>query len=82
MNVALAVLFLSVSIGGGAGLIYGTWRNWPSLVDPDEKVALVSSLSFVRKVFGARALRVHNYVLGSALILIGLVMLGSEYFKE
>ncbi len=80
MGILLGLLFLTLSIGGGFTLIYGTWRDWPCLVNPPEKLALVYSLSFVKKYLGATALRFHNYVLGLLFVIAGLAMLWNELF--
>ena len=78
MGFVLGILFLILTIGGGATLIYGTWHKWSRLVDPPEEFALVYSLTFVKRVFGPSALKFHNYTLGIAFILAGLLMLWNE----
>jgi hypothetical protein len=78
MGFMLGIVFLILTIGGGATLLYGTWHKWPWLVHPSEDFALVYSLSFVRRVFGPSALKFHNYALGIAFVLAGLLMLWNE----
>jgi len=82
MGFILGLVFLAIFIGGGTVLIYGTWRNWPRLVDPPERLASTYSLSFIKNVFGSAALRFHNYALGSAFILAGLLMIWNEFSKK
>jgi len=71
MGFMLGIVFLILTIGGGATLLYGTWYKWPPLVDPPEEFAFVYSLSFVKRVFGPSALKFHNYALGVAFVLTG-----------
>lgn len=82
MEILLGLIFLTLSIGGGFILIYGTWRGWPCLINPPEKFALVYSLAFIKKYLGATSLRFHNYVLGILFIIVGLVMLWNELFRN
>ncbi len=56
-------------------LLYGTWHNWPVLVDPSEAYWLAYSQSFLKKLLGTIALRIHNYCLGSVFVVTGLIIL-------
>ncbi len=81
MEFVLGIVFFTLTIGGGATLLYATWRNWSWLVDPPERFVLVYSHSFIKRVFGSAVLRLYNYVLGAALVLAGLLMLWNEWFR-
>lgn len=80
MKIIFGMVFMVFTLGGGGALVYGTWRNWSLLVDPPQELALLYSLSFVKKTFGAAALRFHNYLLGVVFILVGLFTLWNEFF--
>jgi hypothetical protein len=82
MEYILGAMFLVFTIGGGGTVIYGTWRNWPWLVNPPEELVFTYSLSFIKRVFGSAALRFHNYALGIAFVLAGLLAVWIEFFRK
>jgi hypothetical protein len=59
----------------GVVLVAGVLRRWRWLVDPPASHWPIWGLSFIRMVLGARGLIAVLYVLGSGLVLVGLVTL-------
>jgi len=81
MYILLGILFSALFIVGGSLMVYGTWHSWSLLVDPPEEFWLTYSQSFMKKVLGTDALRMHNYILGSVLVLVGLIILWNGFLR-
>jgi len=64
----------------GVLVVTGVLRRWGWLVDPPTSYWPVWGLSFVRIILGSRGLIAVLYVLGSSLVLIGLVTLAGVLF--
>jgi hypothetical protein len=66
----------------GALMVTGVRRRWGWLVDPPASYWPVSGPSFIRVLLGARGLIAVLYVLGSGLVLVGLVTLAGVLFGK
>ncbi len=68
------IFFLGV-VALGVMLIVGAAQRWPWLVDPPERYWFMYSQSFIKKLFGTRAVVSFTYVMGLLFIAVGIYVL-------
>jgi hypothetical protein len=66
----------------GVLLVTGVLRRWRWLVDPPASYWPMWGISFIRIMLGTRGLIAVLYVLGSGLVLVGLVTLAGILFGK
>lgn len=75
-SVLLGVAFVIGMFTCGIFFLVGTWRKWPSFVNPPDDEWSFYSQSFIKKILGQRGLIIFNYFFGMLCVffsLIGLV---------
>ena len=69
------IFFFLAVIALGVALVIGAAQRWPWLVDPPERYWFMYSQSFIKKLFGTRAVVSFTYVMGLLFIVVGIYVL-------
>lgn len=85
MNILFSFIFITLFFLAGMGLILGTKRRCPWLVDPPVDkwwIWIFYSHSFGKKIFGKKFLIIFNYFLGTLFIFASLLGLWNCIFGQ